>query len=200
MAKINKTASNDAQPIDQEISRAATPNAVLVAGAGGSAEEIISALRKQLIDSNADHVIVIGELKGENESLLAQIKQLHADHLILVEGKDAEIESLKEYFEAHLNEIAGYKTVIGDLDKEIAKLHIELKEAQEIANDALNSFNTAAVKVADPLEAEVKGKRVKINHGVDLHGKRYTANELADNAEVLEELFEIGSGSITLID
>jgi len=150
-----------------------------------------------LSDANADHVIIIGELKGENESLLAQIKQLHADHLILVEGKDAQIQLLKAEV---LSTKDGFKSVIADLDNEIAKLHLELKEAQEIANDALNSFNTAAVKVADPLEAEVKGKRVKINHGVDLHGKRYTANELADNADVLEELFEMGSGSITLID
>lgn len=97
-------------------------------------------------------------------------------------------------------EITSLTEQLTQQDQETEDLRIQLTEAQEIANDALNSFNTAAVKIADPLEAEVKGKRVKINHGVDLHGKRYTANELADNAKVLEELFEMGSGSITLID
>lgn len=153
------------------------------------------------------------------DKALTSLKALHDQPLDersanVVTALQAKNMELQEFFDVHLQEIAAHKFTIDNLsgeitslteqltqqDQETEDLRIQLKEAQEIANDALNSFNTAAVKVADPLEAEVKGKRVKINHGVDLHGKRYTANELADNAKVLEELFEMGSGSITLID
>lgn len=129
---------------------------------------------------------IIAELQAENESLRVQLSEVGNDYTAIVADIKAENESLQEQITAQ--------------DSEIESLHIQLKEAQEIAQDALQGYNTTAVQVANNLETEVDGKKVQVNFGVHHNGTHYTAADLVENPEVVAELLAIGSGSITLLE
>jgi seryl-tRNA synthetase len=115
---------------------------------------------------------IIAELQAENEALRAQLTQCEAD----------------------------YKEQLTQQDQETEDLRTQLKEAMEIVADATAGFNKTAAMAPNTLEAEVNGKKFKVNHGVHFEGKQYTAQDLVEDTEVLEKLLAIGSGSITLID
>lgn len=122
------------------------------------------------------------------------VKVLKAEHV-------KQLEAAKQKFTAALNQLeADHKKQLAEQDQETEALRIQLKEAEEIAAEAMESFNSSAVLVSDSLETEVDGQKVKINFGVDFKGTYYTAEELVDNTDVLKELVRIDSGSITLID
>jgi len=122
------------------------------------------------------------------------VKVLKAEHV-------KQLEAAKKKFSDTLDQVeTDYKDQLAKQDQESENLRVQLKEAQEIASEALESFNTSAGDGSNSLETEVAGQKVKINYGVDFRGTYYSAEELVDNTTVLEELVRIGSGSITLID
>ena len=184
-------------------------------------------MSKKKVAAEVDHVVTEETLKlnpdlkeqgvtvGETISYPAEPEQGQTFECALCEREKSEecrtigrpnvcqsctIEELNTRNEIQKQEIASLNEQLTQQDQETEDLRIQLKEAQELAADAMAVYNAAAVKVSDTLETEVKGKKVKINHGVDFDGKRYTAKDLVENTEVLEQLLEIGSGSITLID
>ncbi len=159
-------------------------------------------------------VIIAEQAKATNkekmalllERVIIALKQLHDQPL---DERSAEViatlkashEVTVKALEAQLVDCAkDYCQIIKDQDDEMETLHIQLKEAQEIAQDALKGFNETAVKLPNSFETEVKGKKVKVNHGVFFNGKNYTAQDLVDDTDTVEELLAIGSVSITLID
>jgi hypothetical protein len=159
--------------------------------------------------------IVLEKAKATNKDLmgnlvdllLEKVKNLAAgvydpDALKLLKAEHVkQLEAAKKKFSDTLNQVeADYKEQLAKQDQEAEDLRIQLKEAQEIASEALESFNASAGNASDSLETEVAGQKVKINFGVDFKGIYYSAEELVDNTEVLEKLVEMGSGSITLID
>lgn len=125
-------------------------------------------------------------LKDENQTLREQLSQVGTDYDGIVADIKKENESLQEQ--------------ITDQDDEIESLHIQLKEAEELLQEALQAYNTAAVQPANNLETEVGGKRVQVNFGVHHNGVQYSAADLAESPEVVEELIAIGSGSITILE
>jgi ribulose-5-phosphate 4-epimerase/fuculose-1-phosphate aldolase len=145
-------------------------------------EEIIATALKALHDQPLDE---------RSAGIIAALKE---EHLV-------QLENAKQQFSATLNQLeADYKQQLEEQDQVSEDLRTQLAEANEIAQDALKGFNETAVKLPNSFEAEVKGKKVKVNHGVFFNGKNYTAQDLVDDTEVIEELLAIGSGSITLID
>ncbi|MFD2741956.1 MULTISPECIES: hypothetical protein [Sphingobacterium] len=99
--------------------------------------------------------------------------------------------------EAVKNAQASKDKTIENLKQSSAKLKDEndglkkqLKEATDVANDAIAQVNTPKDNF---VKAKVGSKQYKVNFGVD--GK--TPEEIAKDNDVLNRLVEIGSGAIT---
>ena len=114
---------------------------------------------------------------------------------------DQRIKDLEEKLAAAEQEIASLNEQLTQQDQETEDLRIKLKEAEEIAQDALTQFNDSASKAPQPFEAtSTSGKKVKVNFGVHHNGKQYSAADLVEDPDAIEQLLAIGSGSITLIE
>jgi len=122
------------------------------------------------------------------------ISVLKAEHLKVLEEVKIKFTEATDQLEAD------YKEQLTQQDQETEDLRTQLKEALEIVADATTGFNSSAARAANPLEADVDGKKVKVNYGVHFDGKQYTAQDLVEDTYILKKLLEIGSGSITLID
>lgn len=130
-------------------------------------------------------------LDERSAEAIAALKHEHAQQL----------QEAKQEFSATVDQLeADHQEQLTQQDQETEDLRTQLKEALEIVADATAGFNSSAALVANPLEADLDGKKVKVNYGVHFDGKQYTAQELVDDTYLLKKLLEIGSGSITLID
>ena len=98
------------------------------------------------------------------------------------------------------NTIDALNNQIDFLTGEVKRLDVELVEAQGIAEEALKGYNKVADQAPVALEIDVQSGTAKIIFGVNFNGKDYTAAELAENVEVVEELLAIGSGAITVVE
>jgi hypothetical protein len=164
--------------------------------------------KKETAPALVDHVVTEDTLElnpelveqgvkvGDTVQYLAKPDAAQSNDDIIAELK-AENAALKTQL-THAAE--KYTTTISDLDDEVVMLSVQLKEAHEIAQDALNGYNTAAAQVANNNETEVDGQKVKVNFGVHHDGIDYSAADLVDNPEVVSHLIAIGSGSITLLE
>jgi hypothetical protein len=82
----------------------------------------------------------------------------------------------------------------------IEKLKAEIEEKDTIIREQ-NEQITKLDKIAGEVSktAEYDGKTYRILFSVNLGGKVYTADQIADNAKVIAELVESGSGALELI-
>jgi hypothetical protein len=140
-------------------------------------------------------------LDGRSAAVVAALLEEHGSYRDEAEQTIAANKAENETLQVHLDAVAkDYGIIIQDKTTEIDKLQTELKEAQEIAQDALQGYNSAAVQVPNSLVTEVEGQRVQVNFGVQFNGKDYTAADLVESPDVVAELIAIGSGSITILE
>lgn len=107
---------------------------------------------------------------------------------------------LKELEDAANNDpiIIGLNSQIEDLTAQLNEVKAELVTSQNAALEAITMANQKTEAIKKPNTIKIDGKVATINHGVNLNGKDYSIEDLAENEKAVKELIEIGSGAITL--
>jgi predicted RNase H-like nuclease (RuvC/YqgF family) len=153
--------------------------------------------KKTVLEEVVDHVVTQDTLDLNPELVEQGIK---VGDTIQYPANPEAAQISNEIIEELKLENESLKAQLADQDDEIEKLHIEIREAKEVAQEALQTYNAAAVQVLNQFEAEVNGNKVKVNFGVYHNGAYHTPADLVDNPDVVAHLIRIGSGSITILE
>lgn len=151
-------------------------------------EEIAKLPRKELNELYEKSLTEIGDLKEAAVKASEETAEKLAD-------LEATLETAKNNTGGTItDEVAKHATEL------VAKLKAEIEEKDTIIREQ-NEQITLLDKIAGEVSktAEYEGKTYRILFGVNLGGKVYTADQIAANDKVIEELVESGSGALELI-
>lgn len=138
----------------------------------------------------AEQVKVGDEVQlGHDPELLTRISDLEKE----VTDKTKELEDLKNQAEALNDELINERKLIDESNKSFKELLEQYKEADE-------KIKSLSLGIGAPTDAGSVKSKVKVNHGVVLHGKTYSKEQIEKDPSIQEVLLELKSSAVTAIE
>jgi uncharacterized coiled-coil protein SlyX len=145
---------------------------------------------KKVVEFESELTVVSGKTKAD---IVTFAKELIA----VLKGREEAVNN--DPIIAELNAQISESKITADADAEKLKnLEADLATAKEVATEALNKFNAQATEAPKTKTVKIDGSVYEINHGINLNGKDYTAEELAADKAILKELIEMESSAVSI--